>query len=180
MIYYEKYYIDDQNYFFLPQTPGRGHILRVQKSEQPVHTFLENFGLLVSQRNSNKRYKNTEACGKQSKLWMPLFKVICYLLCCLEQYSRGFFFCVCVFTFDLDFSAILWNKRKNFALCKITTAQGLEHIQSHFIKGSHWVGLKLHWGVSSRSHLLNKISLSSVMYPYYFTLWRRADLPESP
>lgn len=55
-----------------------------------------------------------------------------------EQYYKGqiFFFFV-GFTFGLDFSAVLLNKRKNLKLSKILAAQ----IQCHFLKPLHFVRL---------------------------------------
>lgn len=57
----------------------------------------------------------------------------------------------------LDFSAILLNKRENLKICKITTAQGLDQIQSHCLKGLHLVTLK-----NSLRHLLTIPSLVSL------------------
>jgi len=41
---------DYQNYFSPPPTPGRGHVLSVQHSEQAADTFLEIFYACYSHR----------------------------------------------------------------------------------------------------------------------------------
>jgi len=90
------------------------------------------------------------------------------------------FFVVAIgFTFGLDFSTILSNKRKNLEPCKISAAQGLDQIQSHFIKGLHLVRLSKFTQVSPH-HCISSIALNlkldvcllcPVTYPSLFSLW---------
>lgn len=72
---------------------------------------------------------------------MPLLNVICLFCAAWNNIIKDRLFFLGGVTFGLDFSAVLLNKSKNLELCKITAAQGLDQLQSHFIEGLHLVRL---------------------------------------